>query len=217
MIKHLETNVYDEAINRLNYILENFTKVYVSFSGGKDSGVMLNLIIKVLRENYPNRKIGVMILDNEANYTLSLEFMHRIIKSNLDVLDVYWCCLPITLPCTVSSYELDWQCWGLKDKERWIREMPDEKYVVNIDNHKFPFFKENMGYQQFWDEFGQWYSEGENCACLIGIRTHESLNRWRAIVNENKKTFGGHLWTKKIQKILIIVIQYMIGKQKIFG
>lgn len=197
MIRILENNVYDESVNRIRYILDKFERVYVSFSGGKDSGVMLNLMIDELRKNYPNRKIGLMVLDNEANYTESLSFMHRIVQANLDVLEVFWCCLPITLPCTVSSYEIDWQCWGAKDEHRWIRPMSKEKYIVNIDNHEFPFFRENMGYQEFWDEFGEWYSQGKECACLIGIRTHESLNRWRAIVNENKQTHGGNLWTKR--------------------
>lgn len=197
MIRILENNVYDESVNRIRYILDKFERVYVSFSGGKDSGVMLNLMIDELRKNYQNRKIGLMVLDNEANYTESLSFMHRIVQANLDVLEVFWCCLPITLPCTVSSYEIDWQCWGAKDEHRWIRPMSKEKYIVNIDNHKFPFFRENMGYQEFWDEFGEWYSQGKECACLIGIRTHESLNRWRAIVNENKQTHGGNLWTKR--------------------
>jgi predicted phosphoadenosine phosphosulfate sulfurtransferase len=197
MIKKLEINVLEASKQRITYILQNFKKVYVSFSGGKDSGVMLNLMIDEIRQNYPDRKIGIMILDNEANYNLSLEFMHRMMQNNRDVLDIYWCCLPITLPCTVSSYEVDWQCWGENDKDRWIRPMPKDDYIVNINNHKFPFFKENMGYQEFWDEFGEWYSGGEDCACLIGIRTHESLNRWRAIVNENKETHGNNLWTKR--------------------
>jgi predicted phosphoadenosine phosphosulfate sulfurtransferase len=197
MRKYLETTVYEESKKRIRYILDNFKKVYVSFSGGKDSGVMLNLMIDELRENYVGRKVGVMILDNEANYTDSLNFMHLILQKNLDILDVFWCCLPITLPCTVSSYEIDWQCWGVNDKHRWIRPMPTESYVVNIENNKFPFFRENMGYQEFWDNFGEWYSESEDCACLIGIRTHESLNRWRAIMNEDKQMHGNHMWTKK--------------------
>lgn len=197
MIKYLDTNVYDASKQRIKYILENFKRVYVSFSGGKDSGIMLNLVISELRENWPGRKVGIMILDNEANYNLSLEFMHRMMDNNRDILEIYWCCLPITLPCTVSSYEIDWQCWGENDKQRWIRPMPNNDYIVNIHNHNFPFFRENMGYQEFWDEFGEWYSNGEDCACLIGIRTHESLNRWRAIINENKQTHGGNLWTKR--------------------
>jgi len=200
MMKPIGMNVYDASVDRIQYILNSFNRVYVSFSGGKDSGVMLNMVIDELRKNYPGRKVGVMVMDNEANYTLSLDFMHRIIRANLDVLEVYWCCLPITLPCTVSSYEIDWQCWGINDEHRWIRPMPKDEYIVNIENNRLPFFKENMGYQEFWDEFGEWYSQGEDCACLIGIRTHESLNRWRAIVNENKQTHGGHLWTKRNTK-----------------
>jgi predicted phosphoadenosine phosphosulfate sulfurtransferase len=142
-----------------------------------------------------------MIMDNEANYTLSLEFMHRILKANLDVLDVYWCCLPITLPCTISSYELDWQCWGNHDEHRWIRPMPKEDYIVNWSNHKekygMNFFIENMSYDHFWDQFGDWYGQGEPTACLIGIRTAESLNRFRAILNERKGMLKGEIWTKK--------------------
>jgi predicted phosphoadenosine phosphosulfate sulfurtransferase len=190
-------NVYEASIERFDFIFKNFNRIYISFSGGKDSGVMLNLCLDYMRKNNITKKIGVMILDNEANYDYSLEFMHRIIQKNLDLLDVYWCCLPITLPCTVSSYAVDWQCWGEDDKDRWIRPMPEQPYIVNLKNHKFPFFRENMGYQEFWDEFGNWYGQGEQAACCIGIRTDESLNRFRAIMNSDKETLKGKMWTKK--------------------
>lgn len=192
-----EKNVYDAANERIEYIFQNFERIYVSFSGGKDSGVMLNLVIDYIRKNNIDRKVGVMILDNEANYELSLEFMHKILKANLDILDVYWCCLPITLPCTVSAYHTEWQCWGVKDEKRWIRPLPKEDYIVHINNHKFDFFEENMNYDEFWDGFGGWYSQGKSCACLIGIRADESLNRFRAIMNEQKTMVDGHAWTKQ--------------------
>lgn len=197
MKKYIGKNVYDASMERIDFIFKNFERIYLSFSGGKDSGVMLNLTLKYMRDNGIKNKIGLMVLDNEANYTYSLEFMHRIIKANLDLLDVYWCCLPITLPCTVSSYMTEWQCWGVQDEERWVRPMPTEDYIVNIDNHDFPWFKENMQYFEFWDKFGEWYSNGKRTACMIGIRTHESLNRWRSIMNSNKETLHGHMWTKK--------------------
>jgi len=190
-------DVYEAAQERVKFIFDNFDKIYISFSGGKDSGVMLNLFIDYMRRNSITKKIGLMIMDNEANYEYSIEFMHSIIRSNIDLLDVYWCCLPITLPCTVSSYAVDWQCWGESDKGRWIRPMPNDDYVVNINNHKMDFFYENMSYDEFWDKFGDWYAQGKTCACLIGIRTVESLNRFRAIVNQRKVTFEGQMWTKK--------------------
>lgn len=198
----MKQNVYEASIQRMKFIFDNFEKIYLSFSGGKDSGVMLNLALQYMRENKINRKIGIMVLDNEANYNLSLEFMHSILEKNLDLVDVYWCCLPITLPCTVSSYATEWQCWGERDKQRWIRPMPQQSYVVNIDNCPFDFFHEDMDYQEFWDKFGDWYGQGKETACLIGIRTHESLNRWRAIQNENKVTKLGRKWTKKNTKLV---------------
>lgn len=193
-------NVYDAANERIDFIFKNFERIYLSFSGGKDSGVMLNLVLDYMRRNKITKKIGVQILDNEANYEYSLKFMHSILENNKDLLDVYWCCLPITLPCTVSSYMTEWQCWGVKDEKRWIRPMPKNDYVVNINNMPFDWFEENMNYDEFWDKFGHWYSQGKPTANLIGIRAVESLNRFRAIMNQNKEQLKGMAWTKKNSK-----------------
>jgi predicted phosphoadenosine phosphosulfate sulfurtransferase len=190
-------DVWTATQERMKFIFDNFERVYVSFSGGKDSGVLLNLAIDYVRENCPDRKIGVMVMDNETNYQLSLDFMHSILDKNRDILDIYWLCIPLTLPCAISSYETTWHTWGTEDKDRWVMPMPDKDYVVNIDNHPFPFYYENMHDKEFYDEFGEWYSEGKPCASLIGIRTQESLNRFRAIMNENKETKDGRMWTKR--------------------
>lgn len=190
-------NVFDAANERIDFIFNNFKRIYLSFSGGKDSGVMLNLVLDYMRKNDIKEKIGLMTLDNEANFTHSLNFMHKIIQDNLDLLDVHWCCLPITLPCTVSSYDINWQCWGVNDEHKWIRPMPKEDYIINVNNHKYPFFYENMNYDEFWDKFGEWYSQGKRTACLIGIRADESLNRYRAIMNDKKQMLSDHKWTKK--------------------
>lgn len=199
MKKYLpNTDVYEAANERIEFIFKNFERIYLSFSGGKDSGVMLNLMIDYMRKHKITQRLGIMILDNEANYEHSLDFMHKILRANLDILDIYWCCLPITLPCTVSSYATEWQCWGVKDEKRWIRPMPKDPYIVNIHNMPFGhWFEENMPYDEFWDKFGEWYSQGKRTACLIGIRADESLNRYRAILNEEKTMLKGKSWTKK--------------------
>ena len=194
-------NVVEAANERLEYIFNNFERVYLSFSGGKDSGVMLNLALDYMRANGITQKLGIQIMDNEANYELSMEFMKRIIDDNIDLLDVYWCCMPVTLPCSVSAYDTDWQCWGIDDEKRWVRPMPDMDYVVNYKNHEFgDWFYPNMHYDEFWDGFAEWYSQGKKTANLIGIRTSESLNRFRAIMNDRKVMLDGHQWTKKNTK-----------------
>ena len=194
-------SVYEAAISRLDFIFANYERIYLSFSGGKDSGIMLNLCLDYIKKNNIKKKLGIQILDNEANYELSLDFMRRILDANREYLDIYWCCMPVTLPCTVSSYEIDWQCWGTRDKSRWVRPMPDMDYIVNIDNHPFgDAFKENMEYSEFWDMFAEWYSQGKKTANLIGIRADESLNRFRAIMNDKKEMDQGMQWTKKNTK-----------------
>jgi len=192
-----EVNVYDAAMGRIDYIFNSFERIYLSFSGGKDSGVMLNLCIDYMKKNNIKKKLGIMIMDNESNFSTSLEFMRRMIDNNIEYLDVYWLRIPITLPCTISSYQQDWQVWGEADKDRWVYERDDNPYVVTIDNHNFPFYEENMHDKEFYDKFGEWYSQGKSCASLIGIRTQESLNRFRAIMNEAKERHGDNFWTKR--------------------
>lgn len=201
---YLGRDVWVETQDRIKFIFDNFEKIYVSFSGGKDSGVLLNLIIKYVREHCPDRKVGIQIMDNEANYQMTTDFMLRLLDENRDILDIYWCCLPITLPCTVSAYHTDWQCWGNDDRENWVQAQPDRDYVINWENHledyNMDFFEENMNYDHFWDGFAEWYSAGKKTANLIGIRTQESLNRFRAIMNSRKDTLDGRMWTKKNTK-----------------
>ena len=43
--KYLDINVYESLLNRLKFIFEEFENIFVSFSGGKDSGLLLELVL----------------------------------------------------------------------------------------------------------------------------------------------------------------------------
>lgn len=64
-------NVYELIQKRLKFIFDEFDNIYVSFSGGKDSGVLLNLCIDYIRKHNLNRKIGVFHMDYEAQYKMT--------------------------------------------------------------------------------------------------------------------------------------------------
>ena len=74
MIKeYLEQDVYSATRERLAYLFREFDNIYVSFSGGKDSGVLLNLLLDYRKIHYPNRVIGVFHQDFEAQYSVTTE------------------------------------------------------------------------------------------------------------------------------------------------
>ena len=47
--------------------------------------------------------------------------------------------------------------------------------------------------------FAKWYAEKHQqlCACGIGIRSDESLNRFRTIISDSKITYNDHPWTTR--------------------
>ena len=59
----LNTNVYEESISRVKWTFDNFEKVYVSFSGGKDSTTMLHIVVDEAKKR--KQKIGVLLVDLE--------------------------------------------------------------------------------------------------------------------------------------------------------
>lgn len=57
--------VWDAAAERLDLVFREADNVIVAFSGGKDSGVLLNLALEAA-ERDGGRRIGVFHLDYEA-------------------------------------------------------------------------------------------------------------------------------------------------------
>jgi predicted phosphoadenosine phosphosulfate sulfurtransferase len=189
----LDINVYQAANERIKYTFDNFEKVYLSFSGGKDSTVMLHMVMDEAIKR--NQKIGLLIVDLEGQYKLTIDHITNCVNMYKDYIDLYWVCLPIHLRNAVSVFEPFWLCWDKERKNDWIRQAPKNSIV---DTDYFPFFKEGMEFEEFVPEFGEWYSQGKTTACLVGIRADESLNRYRTISSKSKITFNEKQYTTKV-------------------
>ena len=109
---YLDINVYDAARERLRTIYREFDRVCVSFSNGKDSGLMLNMAIDVARE-LGKLPVYAMYIDMEAQYRHAIEFTQRMFSR--PEVSGWWICLPIHLRNAVSQYMPYWLCWD-KDK-----------------------------------------------------------------------------------------------------
>jgi predicted phosphoadenosine phosphosulfate sulfurtransferase len=191
-------NVFDAAKQRIERIFADFDNVYVSFSGGKDSGVLLNMAIDHARSI--GRRIGVFHIDYEAQYQMTTDYVDAELSKNSDVIDAYRICLPIAAQCATSMHQSYWVPWDAEKRDIWVRDMP--KDGINEENHEFPWFTRGMWDYDLQDRFAAWYHEkmgAKRTACLVGIRTQESLNRWRAIHSDrNMRKFEGIEWSKEM-------------------
>ena len=192
--------VYDATIKRLEFIFSEFDNVYVSFSGGKDSGVLLNLCIDFIRKNRLNRKLGVLHLDYEAQYEMTTDYVNKTLKSNSDILDVYRCCVPFKVTTCTSMFQTYWRPWDPAMKDLWVSPMPDDC----LKKDDFDFYKSSMWDYEFQEQFSVWLHKRKHAkrtCCLVGIRTQESLHRWRAIHSDrNYKNYEGKNWTRKVDE-----------------
>tara|TARA_R110002096_G_C14596908_1_gene722423 strand:+ start:645 stop:1925 length:1281 start_codon:yes stop_codon:yes gene_type:complete len=193
-------NVYEKALERIDYTFKEFDNIYVSFSGGKDSGVMLNLIVDYMREKGITKKVGLFHIDYEAQYQMTTDYVDLVYTENKDLFDYYRVCLPISAQCCTSMSQDHWIPWDEEKKELWVRGLPKES--INESNHDFDFFEKGQWDYDFMIKFSKWIHKQEKAsktACFVGIRTQESFNRWRAIHSDkNYKKYKGQRWTKEI-------------------
>jgi predicted phosphoadenosine phosphosulfate sulfurtransferase len=65
----------------------------------------------------------------------------------------------------------------------------------------FPFYTYAMTFEEFVPAFGHWYAQDQLTECFVGIRSGESLNRWRTIAGHGTK-FEGRNWTNYLSQTL---------------
>ena len=128
--EYLHLNVYDAFLDRMHFLFEEFDNIYISFSGGKDSGLLLNLALDYRDQHYPERTLGVFHQDFEAQYSMTTEYVDRTFERIKDQVEPFWVCLPMATRTALSSYEMYWYPWDDTKKDIWVREMPQKNTLL---------------------------------------------------------------------------------------
>lgn len=207
---YLGNNVLEMAKQRIEYVFDNFKKIYVSFSGGKDSSVMTHLVMNEAIKR--NKKVGLLFIDMEAQYKLSIEHVKKIYEKYREYIISFWVSVPIILQNAVSQFEPRWYCWQPEKKDYWVRQ-PDPDLSIT-DPAIFSFYRENMEFEEFVPEFGKWFAKGELCACFVGIRSDESLHRYTTISSKTKTKYKDKKWTTLVDDKLYNVYPLYDWKTK---
>ena len=191
-----DQDVLSAARDRYKFIFNNFDNVCFSFSGGKDSSLMIQLANIVAKKL--NKVFDVLYIDLEAQYKHTIEHVYEL-KELSQIRDFYHITLPLYLRNAVSVLQPKWICWKPEDKELWVRDLPKDS--INLSNNYLPFYDRVMEFEEFVPSFNKWYADtkGGMCAVGVGIRADESLNRFRTIaIPKNKIMFKNKPWTTQI-------------------
>lgn len=183
-------NVLQAAKIRIRNVFANGCKIYLSFSSGKDSLCMANLVYEmILSGELDPKQLTVTFIDEEGLYPSMVDAAYRWRRNFLLVgAKFLWFCLPfkqVSVIDHLSSSE-SWITWEPGKEDVWMRKPPDFAIMYSPYLH----YAGEMNYQTFCSKA---FSDGIQ---LVGLRTAESLTRFKCIANTKMEriTRGGKFY-----------------------
>ena len=166
VVEYKDADVLTAARARVSAIFDDFDRVVVSVSGGKDSGVIYDLVLR--EASTRGRRAEVFFLDQEAEYQSTIDVIEEWMRDPRA--DPKWFQVPIRMTNATSHQDYWLHAWG--PGEPWIREKD------SVATHSIA-----EAYPDRFHEFFEWYESQATCrtAFVVGLRSRESFNRYRAV------------------------------------
>ena len=163
-------DVVEAARMRIKNVFSNGVPVYLSFSGGKDSLVMADMVLKLIHSGDINPELlTVIFIDEEAIYTSVEETVHKWRKKFLLAgAEFQWWCVEVKHFSAYNQLTSDesYTCWDRTKEDVWVRKPPP----FALRNH--PQLRPGIdSYQSFLPKI-----TGDGIM-LVGVMASESVQR----------------------------------------
>lgn len=183
-------NVLDAARERVKYVFDHYAdeKIFVNFSGGKDSACVLFLCFEHAAKL--NRKFNVIFIDQEIENIITIRYIEQIRqKYKHQYLKFYWVCPRMWRKVTFLEDRVI-EVWA-KDEVKNVRPLPEDCFHHDM-TMKMP--KKSGLIRKISASF---YAEQKinDCAFLLGLRAEESLRRYVAVTS--RPGIDGIPWCSK--------------------
>jgi predicted phosphoadenosine phosphosulfate sulfurtransferase len=183
--RQLEYNVFDGAVSRMCELYSEGHRVVVSVSGGKDSGVSLEVCVLAARMT-GRLPVEVVTRDEEIMFPGTFEYLERMAAR--EEIDFHW--LVAGQPIVNLFNRRNPYFWAFDDRlspEQWVRTPPPfaeripEQYIQGIvTSARFP------------------PAAGKELYTVVGLRVQESINRQRGIYSSGGyRTGNANKWGSK--------------------
>ena len=169
--RYTSVDVATLARERIADCFNRFDRVVVSFSGGKDSTVVLEFALEVA--THLNRlPLEVDHWDEEAIQPETVDYVRR--SSTRPGIQLRWFCYPVKHRNACSKTSPYWYPWAPEDKHLWCRDMPPEAVT------RLPL---EPGCRLSFQELDRFRLAGTRAAtaALTGLRAQESLRRFQTV------------------------------------
>lgn len=168
-------NVFDAAVERMTTLYAEGHRIVVSFSGGKDSGVCLEICIIAARAT-GRLPVEAVFRDDEIDWPGVAEYCART-RERAEV-DFHW--LIANQPVVNVFNRINPYYWAydkMLDPSEWVRQPPPyAEYITDL----------NIRHMIVPDRFPP--PEGKRLVAVLGLRAQESNRRMMGISNSK-----GHL------------------------
>lgn len=190
-------SVLEASKKRISFIFDNFEKIIVSISGGKDSTVLCHLLLQEAKLR--DRKIGIFFFDEEVVYQSTINQIEYLMNLCPENTIRMWMQIEFNLTNAVSYKESYLKAWDKKHSDKWMRSRKRYAIIAPQWDIKSQIILNKKIGLDFYSVLANFENLYENTAFFVGLRSQESLHRWRAVTKNSTEINGKNIYwiTKK--------------------